>query len=214
MGVPGFSPRLSWGFISFQCNIPASSTGLDFCLFPFSSSHHICLHRRITRTEGEARSFSPFLKFYFGIRCLLFAKLLQFLSPSAHAACPARGTRGASSARRGGHRLPAGGGGGRNTNPNPRGSTCVGLDHPLTRSCCTRSWAEVTAVSQWVGEAHHHGWKPWSSPPASSLPLLNAVSVFNHPSHLSSKPSQLYYIPFHLCSAGCVGAWGIYPVAA
>lgn len=78
-------------FFSFQCNIPASITGLDFCLFSFSSSHQICLHRRITRTEGEARSFSPFLKFYFGIHCLLFAKLLQFLFPSAHAACPAWG---------------------------------------------------------------------------------------------------------------------------
>lgn len=65
MGVAGFSPKLSWGFISFQCDIPASITGLDFCLFPFSSSHQICLHRRITRTEGEARSFSPFFKILF-----------------------------------------------------------------------------------------------------------------------------------------------------
>lgn len=169
-------------FPSFQCNIPASLTGLDFCLFSFSSSHQICLHRRITRTEGEARSFSPFLKKNF-----ILAPIACFL-PNCSNSSPLPTLPAQHGASSGGQGLLQEEGVAQTPTP-AQGKLLGGFGSPSAapgaelRCCCLPVGGKCSSA----------GLGAWSSPPAYPLPLLS-TQQFNHPSHLSSEPSQLHSI--------------------
>lgn len=133
--------HFKWGWLALAPNslgilFPSSATflppslGLISVFFPFPPPTRFACTEE-SQEQKVKLDLSPLFKnFYFGIHCLLFAKLLQFLFPSAHTACPAWGTHSANSARHGGHQFPARGGGGRNTNPKPRAEHLCGFGSP------------------------------------------------------------------------------------
>lgn len=122
MGVMALAPKSFGLFFPSSATFLPPSPGWISAFFPFPPPTRFACTEESQEQKVKLDLSPLFFKFYFGIHCLLFAKLLQFLFPSAHAACPAWGTRSASSARPGGHRFPAGGGGGTNTNPKARGT--------------------------------------------------------------------------------------------
>lgn len=125
--------------------------------------------------------------------------------PAQPAQCGGRAAPMEHGAVRGGHQLLRRKRRGRQKyQPKTRRKHLCGLESPSDEEPLSQelSRAHLLSPSWWErlvimgGRPWWSSIQPWSSPPASSFPAQNPFRVFNHPSHLSSNPSQLCDIPF------------------
>jgi len=141
MVMDGFSSKLSCFFIFLSSTVILPPTvGWIFCSFPFPPPTRLASIEELQEQKVKLDLPPLFLLYFF------WHPSLALLPSSSNSSSPAP-TLPAQAAQRGGHAAPmeqpcmvairsstARGGGSRNTKPEPRGSTWVGLNHPLMRS--------------------------------------------------------------------------------